>query len=68
MSVSDFGWRCPHLSAHAGLLQQVLLNLGSFDGASLVEVDVDVLPEAAGVVVADGLGIAKGLIGRRQIR
>lgn len=54
----------PHLSAHAGLLQQILLDLGSFDGASLVEVDVDVLPEAAGVVVADGLCIAKGLFNK----
>lgn len=49
-----------HLSTHAGLLQQVLLYLGPFDRPSLVEVDVDVLPEAAGVVVANGLGVAEG--------
>lgn len=49
-----------HLSTHAGLLQQVLLYLGSFDGPSLVEVDIDILPEATGVVVTNGLGVAKG--------
>lgn len=49
-----------HLPAHAGLLQQVLLDPGAFDGAALVEVDVDILPKAAGVVVPNSLGIAKG--------
>ena len=48
---------CPDLSADAGLLQQVLLYLGSLDGSSLVEVDVDVLPEAGRVVVPDRLGV-----------
>lgn len=61
--------RTPHLPAHAGLLKQVLLDLGSFDGASLVEVDVDVLPEATGVVVTDGLCVAEGLLDERdQVR
>ena len=46
-----------HLPADAGLLQQVLLYLGSLDGSSLVEVDVDVLPEAGRVVVPDRLGV-----------
>lgn len=49
----------PDLSTHSRLLQQVLLYLGPFDGASLVEVDVDVLPKATGVVVANCLGVAK---------
>lgn len=49
-----------HLSTHAGLLQQVLLYLGSFNGPPLVEVDIDVLPEAARVVVTDGLGVSEG--------
>lgn len=49
----------PDLSTHSRLLQQVLLYLGPFDGASLVEVDVDVLPKATGVVVANRLGVAK---------
>lgn len=54
----------PHLSTHAGLLQQVLLDLRSFDGTSLVEVNVDVLPEATGVVVPNGLGVAKGCVSK----
>lgn len=49
-----------HLSTHSGFLQQVLLDLGSFDGPSLVEVDIDVLSEATGVIITDGLGVAKG--------
>lgn len=56
----------PHLSTHAGLLQQVLLDLCSLDGASLVEVNVDVLPEAAGVVVPNGLGVAEGCMSETQ--
>uniref|UniRef100_A0A2M4B0Z9 Putative secreted protein n=1 Tax=Anopheles triannulatus TaxID=58253 RepID=A0A2M4B0Z9_9DIPT len=36
----------------AGLFQQVLLNLGTLDDATTVEVDVDVLAEAGRVVVA----------------
>ena len=49
-----------HLPAHTRLLQQVLLYLGSFDGPSLVEVDIDIFPKATGVIVTDGLGISKG--------
>ena len=49
----------PHLPADPGLLQQVLLYLGPLDSPPLVEVDVYVLPEAARVVVANGLGVAK---------
>lgn len=48
-----------HLATDTGLLQQVLLDLGALDGTPLVEVNIDVLPKAAGVVVADGLGIPK---------
>ena len=65
MCASHPRWVVPHLAADPGLLQQVLLYLGPLDGSSLVEVDVDVLPEAAGVVVADGLGVAKGCEGNR---
>ena len=46
---------------YAGLLEEVLLDLGALDDALLVEDDVDVLAEAGGVVVADGLGVAEGL-------
>lgn len=52
-------WTRAHLATDPGLLQQVLLDLGALDGTPLVEVDINVLPKAAGVVVADGLGIAK---------
>ena len=55
-----------YLSTHPGLLQEVLLNAGPFDGPRLVEVDVDVLPKAAGVVVADGFGITEGWEGTKQ--
>lgn len=48
-----------HLPTHTRLLQQVLLYLGSFNGPSLVEVDIDVLPKATGVVVTNGLGVAE---------
>lgn len=49
-----------HLTTHTGFLQQVLLNPGSLDGASLVEVDIDVFSKAARVVITNGFGIAKG--------
>lgn len=52
-------WTRAHLATDPGLLQQVLLDLGALDGTPLVEVDIDVLPKAARVVVADGLGIPK---------
>lgn len=49
----------PYLSADPGLLQQVLLNLGPLDGSPFVEVDVNVLPKSAGVVITDRLCIPK---------
>lgn len=49
----------PHLSTNSGLLQQVLFDLGSLDGSSHVEMDVDVFPKARRVVVANGFGVAK---------
>lgn len=49
----------PHLSADAGLLQQVLLDLRPFNGTPLVEMDVDVFTEPAGVVITNRLCIAK---------
>lgn len=48
-----------HLPAHSGFLQQVLLNPGALDGAALVEVDIDIFPEAAGVVIPNSFGISK---------
>lgn len=49
-----------HLSADSGLLQKEVLNAGALDHPARVEVDVNVFPKATGVVVADGLSIAKG--------
>ena len=49
------------LRDEARLLEQVLLDLGALDDALLVEVDVDVLAEAARVVVAYRLGVAERL-------
>lgn len=47
----------PYLPAHPGLLQKVLLNLCPLYGSSFVEVDIDVLPKSAGIVITDGLRI-----------
>lgn len=49
----------PYLPAHPGLLQQVLLNLCPLYGSPFVEVDVDVLPKPAGIVITDGLRVPK---------
>ena len=51
--------RRAHLVTEPGLLQQVLLNLGAFYRAGLVEVNIDVFPESARVVISHGLGISE---------
>lgn len=48
-----------HLMADARLLQQVLLHVSSFDHAVFVKEDLDVLPEAARVVVAYRFGVSE---------
>lgn len=52
-------WR-PHLPADPGLLQEKLLDACTLDHPAGVKVDVDVLPEAARVVVSDRLGVSEG--------
>lgn len=51
----------PHLEDHPGLLQQVGPHVGPDDAVPLVKADLNVLPEAAAVVIARGFGISDGL-------
>jgi hypothetical protein len=44
----------------ARFFEQVLLDASALDDAPVVEVNVDVLAEAARVVVTDGLGVSEG--------
>lgn len=53
-------WAEPHLPADTGLLQQEVLDARAHDHAAGVEVDVDVLSEAARVIVVDRLGVSEG--------
>lgn len=46
--------------ADARLLQQILLHTGAFDHSVPVEEDLQILAEAAGVVIADGFGVPEG--------
>lgn len=45
--------------AHSRLFQEVLLHTSAFDHPVFVEEDLQVLAEAAGVVVADCFGVPK---------
>ena len=47
------------LTNNSGLLKEILIDPGAFYSPVLVEVDIDVLAEPAGVVIADSLGISK---------
>ena len=47
------------LTNNSGLLQEVLVNPGTLDSSVLVEVDVNVFPEPAGVIVPHSLSVAK---------
>lgn len=48
-----------HLIADARLFQEILFHTSALDHPALVEEDLEVLPEATGVVVADGFGVSK---------
>lgn len=56
------GW-LPHLMADARLLQQILLHTGAFDHSVPVEEDLQILAEAAGVVIADRFGVPERCAG-----
>lgn len=55
-----------HLKDHSGLLQQVGPHVGSNDVVPSVKANLDVLPEAAAVVIASGFGISDGLFRTNQ--
>lgn len=59
-------WVHAHLKHHAGFLQQICSHVGPDDPVSVVEADLDVLPEATAVVVAGGLGVSDSLKERRK--
>lgn len=56
-----------YLPADSGLLQKEVLDAGALDHPARVEMDVNVLPKTARVVIADGLGVAKGCGGKREV-
>lgn len=49
-----------YLVHNSWLLQEILLDSGSFNNRMSVKVDVDVFPKSTGVVISHGLCIAKG--------
>lgn len=51
--------QCPHLPANPGLLKKKLFYPGSLYHTILIEVDINVFPEAAWVVISNCLGISK---------
>lgn len=55
-----------HLKHHTGFLQQICSHVGPNDPVSVVETDLDVLPEATAVVVAGCLGVSDSLMERRN--
>lgn len=64
--VSLLGARLPHLTADARLLQQILLHTGALDHSLPVEEDLQILAEAAGVVVADRFGVPERCAGQDE--
>lgn len=67
-AIQHFFFFYPHLSTNSGFLQQVLFDLGSFNGSSNVEMNVNVFPEARRVVVANSFSVAKSLKETREKR
>lgn len=63
LQVSLLVARLPHLMADARLLQKILLHTGAFDHSVPVEEDLQILAEAAGVVIADRFGVPERCAG-----
>lgn len=49
-----------YLVTDSGLLQKVLFNTGTLNRSSFSKADVNVFSKPTGVIITDGLGIAKG--------
>jgi hypothetical protein len=47
----------------AGLLEEEMLRVGPAESIGLIVTELDVLPEAGGVVIAEGLGVSEGCEG-----
>lgn len=66
---TEFVWaEQPHLMADTRLLQKILLHPSTFDHSVLVEEDLQIFPEATGVVVADGFSVSKRWVGQNRGR
>lgn len=52
--------------ADTRLLQKILLHPSTFDHSVLIEEDLQIFPEATGVVVADGFSISKCWVGQNR--
>lgn len=52
--------------ANTRLLQEILLHASTFNHSVLAEEDLQILPKAAGVVVADRLSIPKRCVGQNR--
>ena len=50
--------------ADTRLLQKILLHPSTFDNSVFIEEDLQIFPEATGVVVADGFSVSKCWVGQ----
>lgn len=56
----------PHLMANTRLLQKILLHTSAFDQPLLIEEDLQIFPEATGVVIADCFGISESYVWKNR--
>lgn len=55
-----------NLKYYSGLLKQIRSHVGTDDVVSPIEANLDVLPEAAAIVIAGGFCISNGLHRRKK--